>query len=72
MRAAAERAAREALKLLGTSATNAYAIGIAKCVTGLSLEQQGFADEGAFLLDEARATLTDLPVDPVYRSACRL
>jgi len=70
--AAAERAAREALKLLGTSATNAYAIGIAKCVTGLSLEQQGFADEGAFLLDEARATLTDLPVDPVYRSACRL
>lgn len=70
--AAAERAAREALRLLGTSATNAYAIGVAKCLAGLSLERQGFSDEGALLLDEARAALTELPVDPVYRSACRL
>lgn len=70
--AAAERAAREALNLLGTSATNVYPIGVAKCLAGRSLELQGFTDEGALLLGEARAELAELPVDPVYRTACRL
>lgn len=70
--AAAERAARAALRLLGTSAANVYAIGVAKCLAGLSLELQGFIDEGALLLGESRADLAELPVDPVYRTACRL
>ncbi len=70
--AAAERAAREALKLLGTSATNIYAIGISKCLAGLALELQGFAEEGATLLGESSVALAELHVDPVYRTACRL
>jgi eukaryotic-like serine/threonine-protein kinase len=69
---AAERAARQALKLLGTSATNRYAIGVANCLAGLALERQGFTNEGAEMLVEARVILAELPVDPVYRQACRL
>jgi eukaryotic-like serine/threonine-protein kinase len=70
--AAAERAAREALKLLETSATNVYAIGVAKCLVGLALERQGFTNKGAEMLLEAKAILVELPVDSVYRQACRL
>lgn len=68
----AERAARRALELLGTSATNAYAIGVAKCIAALALEQQGSDAEGAILLAEARAALAGLAIDPIYHAACRL
>lgn len=70
--AAAERAAREALTLLGTSTSNVYAIGVAKCLAGLSLELQGFTEESARMLGESRVDLAELSVDPVYRMACRL
>lgn len=69
---AAERAARRAISLLGASGTNEYAIGVATCLVGRALENQGAGAESAALLAEARITLADLRVPAIYRAACRL
>lgn len=70
--AAAEKTARQALDLLGTSESNAYATGIATCLLALAREDQGATSEAAGLLAEAKAQLTGLQVAPTYRTACRL
>lgn len=70
--ASAELAAREALELLGDSSANAYATGVARCLAGLALEQQGQDADGAALLVEAQTQLAGLTVDPVYAATCRL
>lgn len=70
--ASAERAARDALELLGSAESNAYAIGVAKCLAGLALERRDRSSESAVFLAEARARLEGLSVDPVYVAACRL
>lgn len=70
--AAAERTARQALDLLGTSDSNAYAVGVATCLLALARENQGAAAEAVVLLAEASDRLTGLQVAPIYRTACRL
>jgi eukaryotic-like serine/threonine-protein kinase len=69
---AAERAARQALEILESSDSQAYAIGVARCLIALALEAQGAGAEGERLMADARAVLASMPVDPVYRTACRL
>ncbi len=70
--AAAEQAARQALEILGTSDSQAYAIGVARCLAALALEAQGAEAEGEQWMLDARALLAGLPVDPIYQAACRL
>lgn len=70
--ASAERAARQAIEVLGPFPTNVYAIGVAKCLAALALEGQGAGDESAALLTEAQADLAGLRVAPIYQAACRL
>jgi len=70
--AAAEYSARQALERLEDIVANAYAIGVAQCLAGLAMEDQGRVSEGAVLLQEAQTRLDGLMVDSVYASACRL
>lgn len=69
---AAERAARQALEILEASDSQAYAIGVARCVAALALEAQGAGAQSERLMADARAILAGMPVDPIYRTACRL
>jgi serine/threonine-protein kinase len=69
---AAEIAARQALEILEASDSQAYAIGVARCLAALALEAQGAGAEGKQLMADARSVLAGMPVDPIYRTACRL
>jgi tetratricopeptide (TPR) repeat protein len=70
--AAAEIAAREALEILEASDSQAYAMGVARCLAALALEAQGAGAEGEQLMADARSVLAGMPVDPIYRTACGL
>lgn len=70
--AAAEAAAREALVRFEATVGGSYLEGVARCLLGLSLEQQGRAEEGGALVLGAHELMRTASVPEPYPSLCRL
>ena len=69
---AAEIVAREALERLRVAAPGTFLEGVALCLVGLSLEEQGQFDEGSALVESAHPLMTSGNIPSPYPSICRL
>jgi serine/threonine-protein kinase len=69
---AAEEASREALSRLEATVPGTFLEGVARCLTGLSLEQQGNAEAGQRLVDSSHALMQQGNIPDPYPELCRL
>ena len=70
--AAAEDAAREALSRFEATVGGSYLEGVARCLVGLSLEQQGEAEKGGELVQSSHELMLRGSVPDPYPALCRL
>ncbi len=69
----AETAAREALQRLQATLPESYVEGVARCLVGLSLEQQGNLAEGTPMVEASHAFILKRDVlVPTYQKLCRV
>ena len=69
---AAEPISREALERLRATAPETFLEGVALCLLGLSLEQQGKMDEGSALVESAHPLMATGNIPDPYPELCRL
>jgi hypothetical protein len=69
---AAETISREALERLRTTAPGTFLEGVALCLLGLSLEQQGQMDEGSTLVKSAHPLMEAGNIPDPYPVLCRM
>lgn len=69
---AAESIAREALERLQVTAPGTFLEGVALCLVGLSLEEQGQIDEGSALIESAHPMMETGNIPDPYPALCRL
>lgn len=69
---AAEEAAREALERLSTTVGGSYLEGVARCLVGVSLEQQDRTKEGSALVRSSHELLRAVSVPDPYPALCRV
>jgi serine/threonine-protein kinase len=69
---AAEITSREALERLRATAPGTFLEGVALCLLGLSLEQQGQIDEGSALVESAHSLMDTGNIPNPYPALCRL
>jgi tetratricopeptide (TPR) repeat protein len=69
---ASEEAAREALQRFQATVPGSFLEGVAHCLTGLALEQQGSAAEGAAMVTASHPLLRTGVAPEPYRTLCRL
>ncbi|NIA27674.1 MAG: tetratricopeptide repeat protein [Desulfobulbaceae bacterium] len=69
---AAEAAASEALSRFQTSAPGSFLEGVARCLVGLSLEQQGRGEEGSALVISSHPLMQGASIPEPYPGLCRL
>jgi serine/threonine-protein kinase len=69
---ASEEAAREALQRFQATVPGSFLEGIARCLTGLALEQQGSVAEGAAMVEASHQLLRTGVVPEPYLTLCRL
>jgi len=70
---AAEVAAREALQRIQATLPDTYVEGVARCLVGISLEQQGNIAEGSPLVESSHALIMKRDVlVPTYQELCRV
>jgi tetratricopeptide (TPR) repeat protein len=69
---AAEAAAREALERLQTTSAARHLEGVARCLAGLGLEQQGRVAEGAAMVAASHALIGTANLPDAYPELCRL
>ena len=69
---AAETISREALERLRATAPETFLEGVALCLLGLSLEQQGKMDEGSALVESAHPLMATGNIPDPYPELCRL
>ena len=69
---AAEPISREALERLRATAPETFLEGVALCLLGLSLEQQGKMDEGSALVESAHPLMATGNIPDPYPVLCRL
>lgn len=70
---AAGAAAREALERIQLTLPDTYVEGVARCLVGLSLEQQGSVAEGSALVESSHALIMKRDVlVPTYQKLCRV
>jgi serine/threonine-protein kinase len=71
--AEAEAASREALQRLQATLPDSYVEGVARCLVGISLEQQGNAEEGTAMVESSHALIMKRDVlVPTYQKLCRV
>ncbi len=71
--AKAELAAKEALQRLQAKLPDSYVEGVARCLVGLSLEQQGNVAEGAAMVEASHELILKRDVlVPTYQKLCRV
>jgi tetratricopeptide (TPR) repeat protein len=70
--AAAETAAREALSRFEASVPGTFLEGVARCLVGLSLEQQGSVEEGSALVDASHDLMKTGSIPDPYPALCRM
>ena len=70
--AAAETAAREALSRFEASVPGTFLEGVARCLVGLSLEQQGKVEEGSALVDASHDLMNTGSIPDPYPALCRM
>ena len=70
--AAAEAVSREALQRLEAIVPGTFLEGVARCLVGLSLEEQGRVDEGAALVESAHPLMESGNIPDPYPALCRL
>jgi len=68
----AEEEARRALALLKSTAPGTYLVGVAHCLVGLSLEEQGQMSEGSAMVSESHELLRTGKAPEPYPTLCRL
>jgi eukaryotic-like serine/threonine-protein kinase len=69
---AAEAAAREALERLQATSAARHLEGVARCLAGLGLEQQGRVAEGAAMVAASHALIGTANLPDAYPELCRL
>jgi tetratricopeptide (TPR) repeat protein len=69
---AAEQAAREALGRFEATVGGSYLEGVARCLVGLSLEQQGRTAEGGEMVRASHTLMKSGSVPDPYPALCRL
>ncbi len=69
----AEAASREALQRLQATLPDSYVEGVARCLVGISLEQQGNVAEGTAMVESSHALIMQRDVlVPTYQKLCRV
>ena len=69
----AEVASKEALQRLQATLPDSYVEGVARCLVGISLEQQGNVDEGTAMVESSHALIMQRDVlVPTYQKLCRV
>ena len=68
----AEVVSREALKRLEAIVPGTFLEGVARCLVGLSLEQQGSVAEGAALVESSHALMASGNIPDPYPALCRV
>jgi hypothetical protein len=68
----AETSAREALRLFQVAVPDTYLEGVARCLVGLSLEQQGRIAEGDALVEASHPLMMTGTVPDPYPELCRI
>jgi serine/threonine-protein kinase len=69
--AAAERAAREALSRFEATVSGTFLEGVARCLVGLSLEQQGRTAEGGAMVSSSHELMKTGSIPDPYPALCR-
>jgi tetratricopeptide (TPR) repeat protein len=70
---AAEAAGREALGRIQAALPDSYAEGVARCLVGIALEQQGNLAEGSAMVEASHALILKRDVlVPTYKKLCRV
>jgi len=69
---AAEIASREALTRFNSTASGTFLEGVARCLIGLSLEQQGRVDEGGVMVESSHPLMATGNIPDPYPELCRL
>ena len=69
---ATEKAAREALGRFEATVPRTFLVGVARCLVGLSLEQQGRVEEGNVLVSSSHPLMDGASIPQPYPSLCRL
>jgi len=70
--AAAETASREAMTRLEAAAPGTFLEGVARCLVGLSLEEQGNKEEGTALVESSHTMMATGNIPDPYPALCRL
>ena len=70
--APAEEAATEALQRFKATVPGTFLVGVARCLIGLSLEQQGQVDKGSAMVRDSHELMKTGSIPDPYPSLCRM
>jgi len=67
-----EQASRRAREIFEIALPGSFLVGVASCLTGLALEQQGATEEGAAMVEASHALMLTGSIPDPYPELCRL
>ena len=67
-----EQASRRAREIFEIALPGSFLVGVASCLTGLALEQQGATEEGAAMVEASHALMLTGSIPVPYPELCRL